>query len=64
MIFDAGSRLVSYFGEIIPGLYVNELGNSNVNSQRLVAFMRVDSDGVIAAVNAANNCDPTILPNG
>ena len=40
----------SYFGEIIPGLYVNELGNSNVNSQRLVAFMRVDSDGVIAAV--------------
>jgi|TARA_B110001450_G_C17651160_1_gene493330 hypothetical protein len=40
----------SYFGEIIPGLYVNELGNSNVNSQRLVAFIRVDSDGAIAAV--------------
>jgi hypothetical protein len=41
---------VSYFGEIIPGLYVNELGNSNVHSPRLVSFMRVDSDGVIAAV--------------
>ena len=48
-IFDAEPS-VSYFGEIIPGLYVNEVGNSNVNSQRLVSFMRVDSDGVIAAV--------------
>lgn len=44
------SNAGSFFGEIIPGLYANELGNGNLNSQRLVSFIRIDSDGLISAV--------------
>tara|TARA_B100001093_G_scaffold252360_1_gene241582 strand:+ start:2984 stop:4462 length:1479 start_codon:yes stop_codon:yes gene_type:complete len=43
----------NYSGDLVAGLYINELGNSNANAERLVSFVRVDKNGLLTPVSPA-----------